>query len=122
MTQRTPSHLGIKLLGMAAAGGILLFWVLMDWPCIFRYLTGIPCISCGMSRAWLAALRLDLVQALYYHPMFWSVPVLALFLIFDGKLFPSRRLNTLVLGAILLGLCASYPLRLTAYLLGVYIF
>ncbi len=122
MTQKAPSHLGIKLLTLILAGCFLLFWVYMDWPCVFRSVTGLPCPGCGMGRAWLAALRLDFFQALHWHPMFWSVPVLVLFLIFDGSLFRNDRLNACILGAVLLGLAAAYLIRLAAFFLGVYTF
>ena len=32
-------------------------------------------IGCGMTRAWLAALRLDFAAAFAYHPLFWVVPI-----------------------------------------------
>ena len=34
---------------------------------------GIPCPSCGMTRAWSFALRGRLGEAFTYHPMFWIV-------------------------------------------------
>ena len=42
--------------------------------CPIKFVTGISCPGCGMTRAWLSALggRLDL--ALAYHPLFWIVP------------------------------------------------
>lgn len=43
--------------------------------CPFRAFTGIPCPGCGMTRAWLAALRLDFSAAFAYHPLFWVVPI-----------------------------------------------
>lgn len=122
MTQKAPSHLGIKLLALILAGCFLLLWVCMDWPCIFRSVTGLPCPGCGMARAWLAALRLDLFQALHHHPMFWSIPVLILYLIFDGRLFRSARADAWCLGAVLAGLAAAYLIRLLAFFLGVYTF
>ena len=47
---------------------------LLDIGCVFRLMTGIPCPGCGMTRAWLAALRLDFAAAFAYHPLFWVVP------------------------------------------------
>lgn len=55
--------------------------------CLFRRITGLPCLTCGMGRAWLCALRLDFVRAFFWHPLFWTVPLVALFLIF----FDTRR-------------------------------
>ena len=72
---------------------LLLTWYICDLPCIPRALTGIPCPTCGLTRAWLCALRLDLKAAFLQYPMFWAVPILILYLLLDGKLFPRRQLN-----------------------------
>lgn len=52
--------------------------------CLFWEITGLPCLTCGMSRAWLCALSGNLGQAFFWHPLFWTVPLLALILIFFG--------------------------------------
>lgn len=52
----------------------LVLW-LLDVGCVVRFVTGVPCPGCGMTRAWLALLRGDLAAALAYHPMFWSFPL-----------------------------------------------
>lgn len=99
------------LLGLVA--GILLFWVAMDWPCLIRHFTGIPCASCGLSRAWLAVLRLDLRAALSFHPMFWAVPVLGVYLLRWGKpLFPVEKW---VYGLTLTVYILCYIFRLVAW-------
>lgn len=80
---------------MSALAGIVLFYVLLESlgvTCPIRFLTGISCAGCGMSRAWLSLLRLDLAGALYYHPLFWlPIPAAAL-LLFRRRL--SKRVFT----------------------------
>ena len=44
--------------------------------CPLYYLLGVPCPLCGMTRAYLAALRLDFATALSMHPLFWTLPVI----------------------------------------------
>ena len=44
--------------------------------CVIRGLTGIPCPSCGMTRAIASFLRLDFAAAFYFHPLFWSPPLI----------------------------------------------
>ena len=72
---------------VSALAGIALFYVLIESlgvTCPIRFLTGISCAGCGMSRAWLSLLRLDLAGALYYHPLFWlPIPAAALLLFRD---------------------------------------
>ena len=42
--------------------------------CPAREWLGLCCPGCGLTRACLAALRLDMVSALHYHPLFWLFP------------------------------------------------
>ena len=48
--------------------------------CPIRFFTGISCLGCGMTRAWLSLLQANVVSAFYYHP-FFIAPVLAVFLL-----------------------------------------
>lgn len=64
--------------------------------CIFEAIFNIPCIGCGMTRALLSAVKFDFVSAFLYHKMFWSVPILYLYFLFDGKLFGNKLLNRVV--------------------------
>lgn len=101
-----------RLLLLILCGGLLLLAVAEEIPCLLRRMTGLICPACGMSRAWLAALRLDAAAAFRYHPMFWSVPVLALLWLFDGKLLPRPWMNRMLLILLLTGLLVCYGLRL----------
>lgn len=70
---------------VSALAGIALLYVALEAlgiTCPIRFLTGISCAGCGMSRAWLSLLRLDLAGAFYYHPLFWlPIPAAALLLL-----------------------------------------
>ncbi|MDQ2088061.1 DUF2752 domain-containing protein [Herbivorax sp. ANBcel31] len=39
--------------------------------CVFLNLTGLPCPSCGMTRAVILFVKGDLSGAFYYHPLFF---------------------------------------------------
>lgn len=77
-------------------------------PCLVRLVLGIPCPTCGISRAWLAALHLDFKAAFSYHPMFWSVPILYFYILRLCRLFRNPRVNRGILGGILLGFAINY--------------
>lgn len=48
--------------------------------CPIKFVTGISCMGCGMTRAWLSVLRLDIKGAFHYHPAFWVPPLFIIFL------------------------------------------
>lgn len=101
-----------RKLPLAITLGVLLVWVALRLPCPVRWLSGVPCPACGMSRACLAALRLDFSTAMAFHPMFWSVPLLFLFVWKDGRLFKRPLCNWLFAGALLGGFVVCWLLRL----------
>lgn len=50
-------------------------FALLGIGCPIKFVTGISCMGCGMTRAWLSVLHLDLKSAFYYHPAFWLPPL-----------------------------------------------
>lgn len=82
--------------------------LLLDAPCLFSAWLGIPCPGCGMRRALAAALALDLGAAFRYHPMFWSLPVLALSVWRNGRLTGRRRTDLALHAALALGFLLHY--------------
>lgn len=113
-----PKNLKWKSVFFVLYGCLLVLWLWLELPCVIRYLTGWICPGCGMSRAWLALLRLDVGSAFFYHPMFWSVPLLVLYILYDGYLFRNRLLNNWILGTLLGGFVLCYIIRLIVYLGG----
>ena len=97
-----------KVLVWLALAAVLV--LLLDVGCVFRRVTGVPCPGCGMTRAYLAAARLDFGAAFFFHPL-WPLPAVlfGVLLFFPAGVFRSRRLNN---GA---AIC------LTALVLGVYL-
>jgi hypothetical protein len=72
----------------------------------YRFL-GICCPFCGMTRAHLAALRLDFSTATYYNPVFYlGVP--CIFFMFHEKLFaPKYDLHRKIVAGVLLGIIVA---------------
>ncbi|MBQ9270436.1 MAG: DUF2752 domain-containing protein [Oscillospiraceae bacterium] len=63
---------------------------LMGIHCPIRFLTGISCPGCGMTRAWLSVLQGDFAQAMSFHPLFWTLIPAVIVIIFQKQL--SRQL------------------------------
>ncbi len=90
---------------------LLIFWWL-KLPCLYKWLFGMVCPGCGMSRAYFSLLRLDFVAAFNYHPMFWSVPIVYLYFLFDGKLLGKKYLDYGILGLIAVGFLINWIVNL----------
>lgn len=80
-------------------------------PCLFQHFFHIPCFGCGMTRALLSAVRLDFISAFKYHPMFWSVPLLLVFLFKNGNLF-SKRADKIILIFIASGFLINWIIQI----------
>ncbi|MBQ7523239.1 MAG: DUF2752 domain-containing protein [Oscillospiraceae bacterium] len=105
--KRKEKWLGKLAVSAAVILGVLLFRK-TDIGCVYRRLFGIPCPGCGMGRAIDALLRLDFAAAWRWHPMVFSLPVLAVYLLKDGPLFRNRRWDTALLIAIGVGFLIRY--------------
>ena len=70
---------GLHLLFMILVAGTILAYRWLDISCLLRSLTGIPCPTCGGTRAMLSLLRLDFSSYWYYHPL--ALPLSAAFLL-----------------------------------------
>ncbi len=66
-----------SLLPLAAC---VLIYRLSDGVCPIRQLLGIPCPGCGMTRAVFSVLRGEFAAALTFHPLVWTLPLIALIL------------------------------------------
>ena len=100
-----------KLIVIAALLGYALFSTWLRIPCPILKLTGIRCLGCGMTRAVMALLQGEWQQALQHHGMVWSLPVLVLLFLFDGKLFRRRGLNILIVCLLAIGFLVNWILN-----------
>jgi Protein of unknown function (DUF2752) len=67
-----PDHeliwLGVSV--TAIAGGALWLAMALPWPrCPFFTITGLPCVTCGATRATIAFLHGDFLSALKWNPL-----------------------------------------------------
>ena len=68
------------LAGMAGFGVLMLLTSLSPVNCMLRDLTGIPCPSCGMTRAAISLLQFDFRAAFYYHPLCYFLVVAVVYI------------------------------------------
>lgn len=83
---------------------------LLNIGCPIKFLTGISCAGCGMTRAWEALLRLNIEQAFYYHPLFYFPPIFLFILIFKTKI--NKHLYKMLIFTIILIFGIIYAVRL----------
>ena len=69
---------------IAFAVTLLLYSIMFGFgiTCPIKYLTGLSCPGCGMTRAILCLLRFDFSGAWFYHPLVFALPIFALAYIF----------------------------------------
>lgn len=79
--------------------------------CPVRFLSGIPCPGCGMTRAVIALLRLDFREAYLYHPLVFAIPAVAIWALASKHL--SKRLNSALTVFCLIILAAVYFVRIS---------
>lgn len=100
------------ILFLAIAAGVLLFF----YHCPFRYLFGVSCMGCGMTRALMAAVFRDMQTAFFYHPMLPMLLPVGLYIalrVFCRMQVPPRRENAYIL-LLFAAMTATYIVRLCA--------
>ena len=78
--------------------------------CPIKFFTGISCAGCGMTRAWLSALRLDFKSAFYYHPLFFTVPIIFMLVLFKEKL--NKKIYNALIILLIISYVTIYAIRL----------
>jgi len=84
----------------------------LDAECFFLSITGKQCPGCGMTRAWLLLIRGEFGKAFSMHPLYFTVPILYLYILLDGHLFKNVYVNYIVLGLIFGGFFILFMVRL----------
>lgn len=77
----------------AIIASIILIYLLLDVfviGCPIKLLTGLSCPGCGMTRAYLSLLNLDIKKAFAYHPLF-PLPIILLLMWMLG--FRGKRIS-----------------------------
>ena len=72
----------------------------------------IPCLTCGMTRAMRAVLRLDFAAAFGYHPLYWTVPLLYWMAVTELEPFKNKRVNKIVIVSLLSAFVAVWVVKM----------
>lgn len=84
--------------------------------CIFLKVFHVICPGCGMTRAVKAVLHLDMRGAWMYHPMVYTLPILGVYILKDGRAFRNKYINAVVLSMVGVGFLINYILKLAEFL------
>lgn len=80
---------------------VYLFLTITDIGCPILYMTGIPCMGCGMTRACTHLLQLDFAGAFYYHPLVFFLPIFVVLYFAFGEKYPKFKKCLIIICAIL---------------------
>ena len=84
---KRKSHRRIEVVTSVAA--VVVLYVILESfgvTCPIKYITGISCAGCGMSRAWIALLHFNIHDAFKYHPLFFLPPVVVIVMLLKSKI------------------------------------
>ncbi|MBN2851502.1 MAG: DUF2752 domain-containing protein [Clostridia bacterium] len=92
---------------------VAVFLVFSDQSiCVFKKVTGIPCPSCGMTRAFLFLLQGDIENAFILHPLFLLVPVTFIVMLYS---YFTKKPCTKIFIAIIVIFILVYMIRMILF-------
>lgn len=82
-------------------------------PCVFHEVTGLFCPGCGITRALVSLLSLDLMQSFRYHPLIYIlIPLYGVYMLTKRKGWRSASkltMGTMLTLTILFGILRNIP-------------
>ena len=111
-----PKHPFIVILATLAVLVLLAVRQKLGINCPAREYLGIPCPTCGMTRATKALLRLDLLAALKHHPLVFTLPILYWTLATELAPFKSKRANRITVVSLVAAFLAVWAAKLIVVL------
>ena len=75
--------------GFTAIISIVILYMFLEnngITCPIKFITGISCAGCGMSRAWISLLHFNIHDAFMYHPLFFLPPVVVIVMLLKSKI------------------------------------
>lgn len=106
------SILGMHLLFLGLGILFLFIYSWLEITCLIRFVTDVPCPTCGATRAMFSLARLDFVGYWFYNPMAFPL-VIAFLAVFHYRLLPKwRKLIIVYVGIVLVLTVVLYIYRL----------
>ena len=96
-----------------AVAALYLLLAAIGHGCPIRWITGIPCPGCGITRACLALLGGSVAEAFYWNPMFLPAGAAFLYAIHREKIpvRPGRRTEMICAAVLVAGMAICYIYR-----------
>lgn len=110
-TYKRNSHRRIEVITSVAA--VVVLYVILESfgvTCPIKYITGISCAGCGMSRAWIALLHFNIHDAFMYHPLFFLPPVVVIVMLLKSKI--NIKIYKIIIFTIIIMFAIVYICRL----------
>lgn len=99
-----------RLLILAWLGAACFLLSLTGIGCPIKWLTGMSCAGCGMTRAAVCVLKLQFGRAYEYHPLVYAMPLCALLFLFWDKIPVKAR--KVIAAAVIVCFAVVYLARL----------
>ena len=110
-TYKRKSHRRIEVITSVAA--VVVLYVILESfgvTCPIKYITGISCAGCGMSRAWISLLHFNIHDAFMYHPLFFLPPVVVIVMLLKSKI--NIKIYKIIIFTIIIMFAIVYMCRL----------
>lgn len=108
---KRKSHRRIEVITSVAV--VVVLYVILESfgvTCPIKYITGISCAGCGMSRAWIALLHFNIHDAFMYHPLFFLPPVVVIVMLLKSKI--NIKIYKIIIFTIIIMFAIVYICRL----------
>ncbi|NLK93861.1 MAG: DUF2752 domain-containing protein [Clostridiales bacterium] len=84
-------------------------YTIFDMKCLVKTYLGIPCLGCGMTRAWIEAINFNFYKAFYYHPLFIMPIFMLILVLLSDKI--SIKSNIIIWSIIIILFIITYIVR-----------
>ena len=98
---------------ICAATAVVVLYTAMESigiTCPIKFITGISCAGCGMSRAWISLLHFNIHDAFMYHPLFFLPPVVVIVMLLKSKI--NIKIYKIIIFTIIIMFAIVYICRL----------